>query len=313
MSNIMFVGDAHYSPRIPVSRKDDYPNTLLNKMDSIKTVALSNDVKDIVFLGDLFNTKHMTLSYFIKVFHKLKSIYDSNIRLHLIVGNHDILYNNDSTIEESPIKLLFDSGIFDPASKFVVSDSIIHLCNYTTITSDISKPLNDSAYNILVGHYFYDMGFGDTDHTLSKELCDTLNYNAYILGHDHTPYSPVITTKYEVHRPGSLSRGTSQTCHVNRDDIQVLLFDADSHKFTYVNLPNILPSTEVYKESTLIDKITLSSISESLQDLLSDLTFDNSSDIFQTLNQIPMDDSVRELIIHYLNLEGVYDKEVKNE
>lgn len=309
MSKVMIIGDAHFSPRIPISRKDDYPETLLRKLDSIYESATVNNVSDLIFLGDLFNTKHMTLSYFIKVFQKLKIMDDKGLVLHLIVGNHDITYNNESTLEDSPIQILFDSYTFDSRKSFILDNTAFYLYNYTELTPELPKPMDKSMYNVLVGHYFYDLGFGDVEHTLSKEQCSQLGYNAYLLGHDHAPYSPIKTKDYEVHRPGSLSRGTSQTCHINRDNIQVIIMDTKSHTFDYVDLPNILPASEVYKEDHLIDKVTLSTISESLQDLLSDLTFDNSSDIFATLNQIPMDDKIRELIISYLNNEGVYDKE----
>ena len=308
MSKIMFVGDVHLSPRIPASRKDDYPETLLNKLESIRKLAIQKDVSDIVFLGDLFNAKHMTLAYFIKCFQKFKVMDEQGITLHTCVGNHDITYDNDSTLEESAIKLLFDSDVLDIRSSFAVDDVTVYLYNFTTLTSDLGTPLNRDYYNVLVGHYFYLTGFNDIEHTLSPQQCIQLGYNAYILGHDHTPYTPVKQKDYEVHRPGSLSRGTSQTCQVQRDEINVVLLDTQSHQFTYEAIPNVLPSKDIYKEATLIDKFTLSSISDSLKDLLADLTFDNSSDIFETLNQIPMDPAVRECIISYLNNEGVYNR-----
>lgn len=313
MSKIIFVGDVHLSPRIPVSRKDNYPETLLNKLDSLRKLAVDNKVSDIVFLGDLFNTKHMTLPYFTKCFVKLKAFEDQGIILHTIVGNHDILYDNDSTLEESPIKLLYESELIQPEAQFTRGDTSVYLYNFTQTVDTITKPNNSSAYNILVGHYFYLLGFNDTQHTLTPDMCQALQYNAYLLGHDHTPYSPTKVKGYEVHRPGSLSRGTSQTCHVNRDNIQVVLFDTTTHQFTYLDLPNVLPARDVYKEDHLIDKVTLTSVTDSLQDLLADLTFNNSSDIFETLNQIPMEPRIKELIITYLNDEGIYDNTKEEE
>ena len=304
MSKIMFIGDVHLSPRTPISRKDDYPQTLLNKLNEIKLLAKKHNIQDLVYLGDLFNTRHMTLAYFIKCFQIFKEIDDLNINQHLIIGNHDISYNNEDTTQESPIQLLLDSNIFENKS-FTRDDSHITLYNYTTDTQDINPPTND-GFNILVGHYFYALGFNDTEHTLSKEQCTNLHYDAYILGHDHTPYEPLLKGSYQVHRPGSLSRGTSQTCQVNRDTIKVLIYDSKSHEFTYEDLPNILLSKDVFKESTLIDKLDFSTLSESLQSLLEDLNFDNSSDIFETLDSIQMDERVRNLITQYLNAEGVY-------
>ena len=304
MSKVLFIGDIHLSPRTPISRKDRYPETLLNKLHAIYNLVQTHKVQDLVYLGDLFNTRHMTLAYFIKCFQIFKEIHDLNTNQHLIIGNHDIFYNNEDTLQESPIQLLLDSQVFSN-SNFTIDDSNFYLYNYTTNTQDIPKPTSQ-GFNILVGHYFYALGFNDTEHTLSKEQCKQLEYNAYILGHDHTPYEPLTKGSYQVHRPGSLSRGTSQTCQIHRDQIQVVLYDTKTHEFNYLDLPNVLPAKDIFKEQVLINKLDFSTVSEALQNLLDDLQFDNSSDIYETLDSIPMDDSVRELITKYLQAEGVY-------
>lgn len=313
MSKVLFIGDVHLSPRIPISRKDDYPNTLLNKLDQINTLALANNVSDIIFLGDIFNTKHMTLPFFIKCFDRFKNIKDNNINLYTCVGNHDILYNTDDTMKESPIQLLYDSNMFIKTPSLQLDTTTIDIYDYTTLTPTLTQCEHTNQHHILVGHYFFHLGFNDTDHTLTKDQCRDLHYDSYILGHDHTPYSPITTSQYQVHRPGSLSRGTSNTCQVNRTNIQILMFDTVTHEYTYLDLPNILSASDIYKENLLIDKVTLSDISDSLKDLLSALEFDNSSDIFATLNSIPMEADIKQLIISYLNSEGLYDSNIEQE
>ena len=68
MSKVMFVGDTHFSPRTPVSRKDDYPETLLSKLNSLRSMCIDLDIKTVVFLGDLINTSQMNMEYFIKLY-----------------------------------------------------------------------------------------------------------------------------------------------------------------------------------------------------------------------------------------------------
>lgn len=305
--NILFVSDVHLSPRTPSSRKDDYPNTLLTKLSSLLDLAKQNNVSDIFFLGDVFNAKHMTLQYFIKCYDVFKSLSDSGIKLHTIIGNHDILYDNESTMDDSPMHILLTSGIVDNTHTVTINNITVFQANYLTNIDTIPHATNTTKYNILTGHYFYHLGFGDLEHTLSKEKCDELGYNFYILGHDHTPYEPLVTKNYTVLRPGSFSRGTSDTCHINRDSIKVVLMNSYTSEYSLIDVPNVLPASDVYKEQVLIDKVTMSDISESLKDFLSSLTFDNSSDIFATLNTIPMSDEIRDLLISYLNNEGIYD------
>lgn len=305
--NVLFIGDVHLSPRTPSSRKDDYPETILNKLLSLKQLITDHDIKHLVFLGDLFNTKNMTLPYFIKCFQVFKELNDTGVRMHLVVGNHDIYYNNDSTLEESPIQLLLDSNLFNH-EPFTEDGVYFNLIGYTTNTQNVPPVTEVVNYNILIGHYFFNLGFGDEEHTLSKDQCSSLGYDSYILGHDHVPYDPVILKKYQVHRPGSLSRGTSHTCQINRDGIKVLLFNTGTKQYTYLDLPNVQPTTEVFKEVTLVSKVSMLDIDESLKDLLASLDFDNSSDILETLEGIEMNPKVREVVYSYLSDVGVYLK-----
>lgn len=310
MSKIMFVSDVHLTPRVPIARKDDYPQTVLNKVEALGKISQAHGVSDIFFLGDIFNTKHMTLPYFIKCYDKFNALVSMGLKLHTVVGNHDILYNTEDTMQESPLSIMFNSNVIDNAEHITIDNVTVHQYNYLTKLENIPNCPHDDKYHILSCHYFYNLGFGDEDHTLSMELCDKLGYNAYILGHDHTPYKPVVKSNYQVHRPGSLTRGTSQTCQVNRDSIQVLLLDSNTLEFEYVDLPNILLSTDVYREDHLIISDSITSLSESLQDFLKALEFNNSSDIFETLNSIPMDKKVKDCIISYLSNEGIYEQGV---
>lgn len=307
MSKILFVGDVHLSPRTPQSRRDDYPQTLLNKLDSLLQLSKDNSVSDIFFLGDMFNSKHMTLSYFTKCFQKLKQFTDDNINLYTVIGNHDILYNSESTMNESPLQILFDSGILSNQEKVQIDNVTVYQYNYLTKLENIPQceRLN-TDFHVMTGHYFYNLGFNDDEHTMSPELCKHLQFNTYILGHDHTPYKPLKLNDYSVYRPGSLSRGTSHTCQLTRDKIQVVIMDSNTCDTNYIDLPDILPTSEVYKE--LSSMSTETTLSESLKDFLQALDFNNSSDIFETLNSIPMEDNIKELIISYLNSEGLYNK-----
>ena len=53
-------------------------------------------------------------------------------------------------------------------------------------------------------------------------------------------------------RPGSLMRGTSHTCQVNRIP-QVAVFDTNDLSWKYESLP-VAPGQEVFKEKVLLEK-----------------------------------------------------------
>lgn len=309
MSKILIVGDTHFSPKQPMSRKDDYPNTLLNKLDSLLELAKNNNVGDIIFLGDLINNNQMTMEYFIKLFKHFNEFKNNNINLFSIIGNHDIQHGNEEFLDKSPLTILFESGLF--SNKDFIRDNCKFTLKNFYDTIDKFESVNEGGVNILIGHYFYLNGFNDKYHTLSPEDCSRLGYQFYFLGHDHTPYEQVIFKNYQVHRPGSFSRATSETCQMSRDNIRVCLFDTMTLKVDYLDIPNVLPSKDVYKESKMISKLVDKSdidttLSEDINNLINDLSFNFSSDIYKVLDEMNLEDKVKDRVTKYLEEEGMY-------
>ena len=317
MSNVAIVGDTHFSPKTPVSRKDDYPNTLLTKLDNLFKLCVDNNVTDCIFLGDLVNNNQMTIEYFIKLYSHLAAFKDNNINLHTIIGNHDIPHGNQDFLDKSVISLLVNSYLFNTVS-FVKDDTYFELVDYYIPVNEIEKAQPDGnilkgIYKVLCGHYFYLSGFNDVDHTLTPELCKSLCYDMYFLGHDHTPYEPLKVNGYEVHRPGSFSRATSETCQVSRDNINICIFDTETHKVEYKNIPNVLPSKDVYREDKLIEKLNESTLeatlSEDIDNLIDSMSFDFSSDIYKVLDSLELKDDIKEKVTEYLIEEGLFRHE----
>jgi len=308
MSKVAIVGDTHFSPRTPVSRKDDYPETLLNKLNSLFKYCVDNKISDCVFLGDLINANQMNMEYFIKLFKVFLTFFNNNISLHTIIGNHDIQHGNQEFLEKSPITLLLDSNLISNED-FIRDNVRFKLVNYYTPLTLIEATY-PGMFNVLVGHLFYLNGFNDTQHTLTPELCKQLGYDIYFLGHDHTPYDPLNVNGYQVHRPGSFSRATSDTCQVNRDTIQFCVFDTTTHKVDYVDLPGVLPSKDIYKESKLLSKLNESNnditLSEEIDELIDNLTFDFSSDIYKVVDEMELSEEIRNKVIEYLESEGMF-------
>lgn len=309
MSKVCIVGDTHFSPKQPVSRKDNYPETLLKKLDSLLELCIDNNVRDVIFLGDLINNNQMTMEYFIILYRYFSQFSKFNIKLHTVIGNHDINHGNEEFLDKSPLAILFESKLFNNKD-FIRDNCKFTLKNYYD-TIDKLEPIKEGGVNILIGHYFYLSGFNDIYHTLSPEDCKRLGYNYYFLGHDHTPYESLRINGYEVHRPGSFSRATSDTCQVTRDNIKVCLFDTETLGISYLDIPNVLLSKDVYKESKLISKLIDkdnidTTLSQDIDDLINDLSFDFSGDIYKVLDEMNLEDKVKDAVIKYLEEEGMY-------
>lgn len=307
MGNILFVGDTHFSNRIPISRKDDYPNTLITKLRSLGSLIQPNDVTDVIFLGDLFNTKNLDLAYFTRVleeFLKIKST--TGVNLYTVIGNHDLLYRNRELLDSTPISMLRLIGVFEDVEEIKLGDYTFRFCDFTTDVFSIPKASVNNEF--LIGHYFYENGFNDVEHTLTDELCTSLGYKYYVLGHDHTPYDPVINGSYSVYRPGSFSRGTSQTAQVHRESVDVLLFNTTTSKFTSLSIPGVYSIKDVFKEEVLLSKTldtSLKSLDIDFKEFLNSFKFDSSQSLIDTLNEMNLDEDVYNLLIKYLRLGGL--------
>lgn len=310
MSKVLIVGDTHFSSRTPVSRKDNYPETLLNKLRSVGILIKERNVSACIFLGDLFNTKNLDLAYFTKVYQVFKNIKDdTGVKFYTVVGNHDLLYRSRELLTASPILLLQLSKVFEPLNEFDTKE--IGGLDFTF--ADYSLPVFGlynaaSANSVLIGHYFFLNGWNDEEHTLTPDLCKDLGYKFYFLGHDHTPYEPYVKDGYVVHRPGSFARGTSMSCQVRRNDIEVCLFDTETLAVDYIKLPNVLNSSDVYRDDLLIAKEldhSLSSLDEDFTQFLDAFKYDGSEDIKNTLDSLDIDSDVKELLLKYLRLGGL--------
>lgn len=307
MSKVLFVGDTHFSNRIPISRKDDYPNTLISKLRSLGELIDSNDVTDVIFLGDLFNTKNLDLSYFTRVLKEFLNIkIRSGVNFYTVIGNHDLLYRNRELLDSSPISMLRLVGAFEDTQEVVLGGYTFVFCDFTVGVNDIPKATTNNEF--LIGHYFFEDGFNDVEHTLTEDLCKTLGYKYYVLGHDHTPYEPFIRDSFSVYRPGSFSRGTSQNTQVHRETVDVLLFDTSSAKFTSLSIPNVLSTKDIFKEQVLLNKVldtSLQSLDVDFSDFLDSFKFDASDSVLETLNAMNLSEDVYELLLKYFRLSGL--------
>ena len=307
MGNILFIGDTHFSNKIPISRKDDYPSTLISKLRSVASLIESNDVSDIIFLGDLFNTKGLDLGYFTRVLKEFLNIKMlTGVNFYTVIGNHDLLYRNRELLDASPISMLRMVGAFENADETVIQGYTFRFCDFTTEVNDIPKATVKDEF--LIGHYFFEDGFNDVEHTLTVDLCKSLGYKYYVLGHDHTPYDPVVRSDFSVYRPGSFSRGTSQTSQLHRESVDVLLFNTSTSKFSSIAIPGVLGIKDVFKEQVLLNKVldtSLQSLNVDFTDFLDNFKFDSSQSILETLQDMKLSEDVYELLLKYLRLGGL--------
>lgn len=198
---VSIVGDVHILERSPRYRKDDYLNSILNKLEY---VFQNSDI--ILFLGDLFD--HPTISY--KAFHRfvslLKTYYVQGKQFYSIVGNHDIQNYNLSKLKESTLGLIFSIGLIKPLTRISINGVIFDgMTLGNKVIEQETFQLNNPS--VLLGHYFYNNSL-DPEYSITDDQIVNMNYDYLFLGHDHKPYVTKSIGKTKLHRGGSICRNT---------------------------------------------------------------------------------------------------------
>ena len=231
MSSIIFVGDLHLKGSSPISRVDDYPTVILNKLESLISTAKSFSCDKIMLLGDVFDSHITTLPYLAKVINTFRKISDAGIDVYTIVGNHDIKNNRMDSLDSSALGILISTGYLKLAPRnLTIDDTSFNCFHYPEeLTNN-----NESCYSVCVAHRYYE--FGLSWDSLTSEDLKSLNYDAMILGHYHVPCDTLSIEDTLLYRPGSLSRSTSEPYNKLRTP-RVLVFNCLNHKTVYVDIP----------------------------------------------------------------------------
>lgn len=297
MSKVIFVGDVHLKGSTPISRKDNYPETILNKLRFVFDYAKSIDSKHVFFLGDIFDTVNISIQYFSHCLSVFKQARDAGISLYTLAGNHDIRYDAIETLPITPLGILIKSGAIELLDSVVVDNTFIRGCHFP------SDPVrNDSdLYSILLLHRFYESGFNEVP--ITKEDTISLGYNTYILGHDHKPYVTQFVEcgdkDIRVIRPGSLARNSSEQYNRLRKP-RILIFDTDTKHFSYEEVKSE-SGLEIFFEKE--ESLHVESMADVVEYLRSSYHSSDTS-IRDYVKDMVMPDDVKSVINTYLNILG---------
>lgn len=304
MSKIYFIPDVHLQEQSPRSRKDSYPTTVLEKMESIVDIVNKND-GICIFLGDIFNAVNLPMNYMyrvIDVFKKFKN------KPYAIAGNHDLSRNNPDLLDRCPIGLLENAGFISWLQHLELEGKVvIDGFHYTDVIAQ-AKQFTSTAIpmkKICVAHVFFEDRFAET-HNLHVEDCAKLGYDYYVLGHDHTPYNDFVANGFTVYRPGSLTRGTANDKQLTRDRVYILEYDTILDKFTKIPIP-CLPAKDVFKESVFIRK----SDDINMEKVLDNLVFTSNDSIYDVLDRSEQPKEIKDIVEQYLQGAGIFRDSIK--
>lgn len=249
---LLFVGDPHLDTMTPLSRIDNYRELTIQKLNSILRVALEKEVSDVIMLGDMFDKLDQSLIYMHEVINSLTKYKEANITVWSLIGNHDLKHNNIELSQNTPLSLLFKSGLVKHLVEEHFEGTSLYGIDFTKAELVDKIKVNPENYSIISLHYA-------TDNTIPNEsipLTKLEQFDMAIFGHDHNYYKPKAHNKKTiVLRPGSLTRRTKDNYNLNRDII-VYLVDTVERTLAEIKLPNVLPAEEVFRHESFLEPTT---------------------------------------------------------
>ena len=296
MCNILFIGDCHLKCTSPVSRKDNFPIAILNKLQYLANVANTYKCNTFILLGDVFDSPVTSLPYLAEVINTFKKIKECGITVYTIVGNHDLKNNRMDSLPQTALGILIATGYVQLAPrKLTIDDTIFNCYNYP---EQLEAKSSDN-YEVCVAHLYYE--FNLAHDSLQASDLERLNYDAMVLGHLHTPCDTRTIYHTKLYIPGSLSRCTSEPYNKLRTP-RALLFNCINHKAAYIEV-SCEPAENVFVAQIEGNNQALFSMRDLIQFITTSYSASdmNVRDYFNNM-EIPYE--CREKISKYLDAVG---------
>lgn len=309
---ILYFTDTHIRGTNPKNRKDDFVQTLENKLLEIVDIINKNNVDYVIHGGDLFDRPDISISIVSRFAKILKTI---NVPIYIVSGNHDMFGHNPLTINRTMLGLLNELDFFTIIEKdekiILTKDKIKVQLTGQPYIYDIDDPKNINGYMVntiedntnfsihaVHGMLLEKPFVKGIPYTLVEDIKDT-KADITLSGHYHSGFkTTIIDGKYFIN-PGSMVRVTNSLRELERIP-QVLIMNLnDKIEIEYIPLKSALKG-ELVLDRTEVEKHIFKSerLHEFKQTIDSALNFDK------------MD--INDVLIEVSNSQGVSD-EVKIE
>lgn len=210
MDKFIYITDCHYGAK-PVSRKDNYNRSILNKIEYALKIASKNNCT-ILNGGDLFDKPNITMNTFIDLLLLFKKY--SNVNIITIRGNP----THDGPPEASPLTML---GLF--MRNITISDGkdFLDLPKTRLIFADNSKDptncdqfLSSDKTNILMTHHIIVKDPVIYKHYLINDFPTNADY--VLLADYHPEQGIIVRDKTTFISTGAIARRKNTTHDINR-------------------------------------------------------------------------------------------------
>lgn len=221
--------DVHLSDVAPMSRRDDWADTVFAKLDQIRRIAEREGVSAILDGGDFFHVKSPSRNSHGLVRRTADHHLSYPCPVYCTPGNHDSVYGDYAFLEQQPLGVLYSSQVFqrlyDDFEAFFEVDGVqvrVVGIPYHGTTYDMSRfhSIQRTGEDVLicVAHVLASLKggtmFEGEDIVKYSDLLGTAP-DCYIFGHWHKDQGVVQLGGKTFVNIGSLTRGS-----LSQDDLE---------------------------------------------------------------------------------------------
>jgi hypothetical protein len=314
--------DVHLSPRNPESRKDNYTQTILGKLEQIGHIARERNAAAVLDNGDLFHLKEATknppwmLRQLVEI-HK-----DYNCPTIVNCGNHDVVYGNAEYLPQQPLGLLYATGTFVEMGDLTIErdDLTVRIVGipydphlgFETLRAHPLMQKGDEDVLVASLHAYATPEGGELwgkDLALSYGDLSCLDPDVWLLGHYHIDQGVVEVMGKHFINVGAISRGALTTDNLSRVPKVGTIDIEKSGSGVTIEVGSleleVAPADEVFdlvKHEQA--KEEAKDIEEFVRKLSQEAVDENEDDLAKHINGLEFDQAVKESALGYLERAG---------
>lgn len=323
----VYITDTHLKSRNPMSRKDNYYESIIQKFLEVRDYCNGNNIDFVVHGGDLFDIPKPSLTVVSDICDIINSF---DCPFYVVPGNHDIYGYNLATLPQTMLGFLVRLGIVQLLTTFNSPITItregltLNLYGYE-FTPNV-RQLNfmveqkPNTVNIGIAHNMIvpEKLSYDIDHISYDEL--ETNLDLILLGHYHIASEVYKKGNTIIYNPGSVSRVDASIEMLNHNPSFVVVTVDNDGKISLetIKLKSAKAAEEVLDRTKIEERktrqMTLDIFRASLNSTNLDLGLDINSLITDVAKELELSDDIvntaftklNELNVNY---EGIFDAE----
>lgn len=321
MITLVWRTDIHMADQSPQSRTDDWSATILEKVEQIGRIAEDVGAHAVIDGGDFFHVKSPVRNSHDTVRKVTEAHAQYTCPVYANVGNHDVKYGSIEYLSESPLAVLYGSGVF---KRLYDNNEAVFSSDGVTVRV-VGIPYHGTKYDM---NRFTSIVKGEEDYLVVVAHClaspkggamfeseDIIGYNqlanldpdVWCFGHWHKDQgiTEIARGKYVVN-VGSLSRGS-----ISQDDTSriptcvVMRFGDGAPSLVPVQL-RVRPPSEIFnmEARTRVEtrKVTMEAVVDRLK---IGLSMRDSGSVLDVVRETTgVSELVKERVIMYLERSG---------